>query len=84
MSLIFNISGLIPSFRQHSALLGVSTILDGGGFKLEDVTDDTWLNISSRLIGATGFFCFFFVLVPSPPPPLVVDITDGDFGGWPI
>lgn len=48
----------------------------GGGFKRDDVTEDTWLNTSSRLMGGTPFFVFFL-----RPLLEVTDTTDGDFGG---
>ena len=81
MSRIFKISGLIPSFKHTSALLGVSKTRAGGGFILDDVTVDTWLKMSSKLIGGTPFLLLFLDFCPLPFPLDVAETPEGDLGG---
>jgi hypothetical protein len=51
----------------------------GGGLMFDDVTVDTWLNTSSRLMGGTPFFPLLFLDFPLPLDAL--EFTEGDFGG---
>ena len=56
MPIILMISGLTPSFKQDSALRGVSTTLPGGGLMLAAVWVDGLLKSSSMDTGRRNLF----------------------------
>jgi hypothetical protein len=76
MSRILRISGFMPSFRHTSALRGVRVMRDGGGLIFDEVTVDTWLKTSSKLIGGTPFLFLDFLF-----PLELTETMDGDLGG---